>query len=288
VIDVDNFTLDGHAMRPARQAVNRTKNFGITIQIAREGDLDPTLRRALIGIADRHRGTAPERGFSMALDRLLSGEDHDCAIVVARDRNGTPIAFQRYVPCKAGAGLSLDTMRRDPVGPNGVNERMIADTVAWAREHEIREVSLNFAAFKAFIEAEAELGPIQTAQAWMIKQLNPYFQIESLLVFNSRFRPRWVPRYLVYRTAPDLPRVIVASLSAESFLPFDRTRRERGDLAATQADEPETAPEPTGHTPKAHTERSGRRDPRLNIRNVAFAVGIVQLTPFITLRRRLN
>jgi lysyl-tRNA synthetase class 2 len=213
-------------MRPVRQAFNRTKNFGLSAEIHREGELEPTLRRALIGISERHLDGAPERGFSMALDALLTGRDADCLIVVCRDAEGTPIAFQRYVPCKAGTGLSLDTMRRDDVGPNGVNERLIVEAVLWAREHGIREVSLNFAAFKGLIEEDADLGPLETAQAWLIKRLNPYFQIQSLLTFNAKFDPRWVPRYLVYRSMRDLPPIAVAALSAESFLPFDRGPRE--------------------------------------------------------------
>jgi lysyl-tRNA synthetase class 2 len=226
VIDVAGFRLEGRAMRPVRQASNRTKNFGLTTEIHREGDLDPTLRRALIGIADRHRAGAPERGFSMALDDLLSGRDRDCVIVVCRDQSGAPIAFQRYVPCRAGRGLSLDAMRRDAVGPNGVNERMIVDAIEWARTHDVEEVSLNFAAFKGIIEEGACLSRVQAAEAWVIKRLNPYFQIESLLNFNAKFHPRWVPRYLVYRSTGDLAAVSIAALSAEAFLPFDRNRGE--------------------------------------------------------------
>ena len=63
----------------------------------------PDLRAALVAIADRHRNGEPERGFSMALDGLLSGRDPQCVVIVARDENGTAIAFQRYVPCKNGA-----------------------------------------------------------------------------------------------------------------------------------------------------------------------------------------
>jgi lysyl-tRNA synthetase class 2 len=116
-------------------------------------------------------------------------------------------------------------MRRDAVGPNGVNERLIVETVLRAREHGIREVSLNFAAFKGLIEEDADLGPLQAAQAWLIRRLNPYFQIQSLLTFNAKFEPRWVPRYLVYRSMSDLAPLAVAALSAESFLPFDRGPR---------------------------------------------------------------
>jgi lysyl-tRNA synthetase, class II len=225
VIDVQDFTLGGRRMRGVRQAFNRTNNFGLTAEIHREGELDPTLRRALVGISDRHLAGGRERGFSMALDGLLTGRDADCVIAVCRDDKGTPIAFQRYVPCKGGSGLSLDTMRRDAVGPNGVNERLIVEIVMWARERHIGEVSLNFAAFKGLIEEDADLGPLEGAQAWIIKRLNPYFQIQSLLTFNAKFDPRWVPRFLVYRSIGDLAPVAVAALSAESFLPFDRGPR---------------------------------------------------------------
>ena len=245
IIDVESFTLEGRAMRPVRQAANRTKNFGIVTEVHLEGELDATLRRALVGIAERHREGAPERGFSMALDALLIGRDRDNVVVVARDNAGTPIAFQRYVPCRDGGGLSLDAMRRDQVGPNGVNERMIVDVVEWARARGIGEVSLNFAAFKALIEDGADLSPVEAAQAWVIKRLNPYFQIESLLTFNAKFRPRWVPRYLVYRSTGHLATVGIAALSAEAFLPFDRrARREAGTVVSETLAEPSSGAEP--------------------------------------------
>jgi lysyl-tRNA synthetase class 2 len=222
IVDVAEFSLDGRAMRGVRQAANRTKKFGITTEIHREGDLDPTLRRALQGIAERHREGAAERGFSMALDGLLSGRDADCIVTIARDEGGTPIAFQRYVPCRAGNGLSLDAMRRDRVGPNGVNERMIVDTVLWAKEREIAQISLNFAVFKGLIEEGADLGLTSSIEAWVVRRINPYFQIESLYTFNDKFHPHWVPRFLVYRSTSELAAVGIAAASAEGFMPFDR------------------------------------------------------------------
>jgi len=216
---VDAFTLDGRAMRPVRQAANRTRNHGITTEIMREGELDPDLRSALRAIAERHRNGEPERGFSMALDGLLSGRDPQCLVIVARDETGTAIAFQRYVPCKNGRGLSIDAMRRDQVGPNGVNERMIVDVVAWARTHGIGEVSLNFAVFKGLIEEGADLKLVASAEAWLVRRLNPYFQIESLLTFSEKFAPRWVPRYLVYRSKGDIVAAGIAAASAEGFMP---------------------------------------------------------------------
>ncbi len=242
IIDAQEFTLDGRKMRPVRQATNRTINHGITCEVHREGTLDPTLRRALIGIADRHRAEQPERGFSMALDGLLEGRHPDALVTVARDESGAPFAFQRYIPCKAGHALSLDAMRRDKVGVNGVNERMIVETVLWAKEHGVDEVSLNFAVAREILTEGADLSSVETAEAWVLRRLNPYFQIESLLSFNAKFHPRWVPRYLVYRGLIDLVPVAVGALSAEAFLPLDRHR----GAAETDGSDDDNVTEPAG------------------------------------------
>ncbi|MFM7271707.1 MAG: bifunctional lysylphosphatidylglycerol flippase/synthetase MprF [Actinomycetes bacterium] len=225
IIDVRAFHLEGRPMRPVRQAVSRTRRHGITTEVHREGALDPTLRRALLGISEVHLDGHPDRGFSMALDGLLSGRDADCAIVVARDDTGAPCAFQRYVPCRGGRGLSLDAMRRDDSGAphvNGVNELLIVDAVAWAAEQGIEEVSLNFAAFKGLMEEDPDRGLRDSVTAWFVRRLDPHFQIGSLLSFNAKFHPRWVPRYLVYRAAGDFAPVGLAAASAEGFVPLER------------------------------------------------------------------
>jgi lysyl-tRNA synthetase class 2 len=223
-------------MKAVRQATNRTIRHGITCEVHREGALEPTLRRALIGISERDRGRQPERGFSMALDGLLDARHADAVLVVARDAEGAPIAFQRYVPCKAGTALSLDAMRRDHVPVNGVNERMIVEMVRWAAAHGIDEVSLNFAVAREILDGTRELSAGEAAEAWALRRLSGMFQIESLLLFNAKFHPRWVPRCLVYGPITDVVPIAVAALSAEAFLPLDRNRT--GAPAPTHATRP--------------------------------------------------
>ncbi|MGZ4204815.1 MAG: bifunctional lysylphosphatidylglycerol flippase/synthetase MprF [Actinomycetota bacterium] len=232
IIDVPSFGLEGRRMRNVRQSVAHSARAGVTTEVHREGTLDPTLRRALIGISDRHKAGAPERGFSMALDGLLSGRDPDTVLIVCRDAQGAPIAFQRYVPCRAGKGLSLDAMRRDTGVPGGVNERMIVDIVEWGRANGVSVVSLNFAAFRNMLERDADITKLQALSAWIIKKMPSYIQIDTLRRFNKKFRPRWVPRYAIYRSAIDIAAIGIAALNAEAMLPFQK----RGDV--------EEAPEP--------------------------------------------
>jgi lysyl-tRNA synthetase class 2 len=227
LIDVEAFSLEGRPMRRVRQFISQSKRIGLRVEILAQPDIDPDLRRALVGIAERWRGKQPERGFSMALDQLIEAHKVDAMVAVCRTADGTPVAFQRYVRCRAGEALSLDAMRRDPDAPPGVNERMIVDMVDWAKGNGVRVISLNFAAFREVIEEGAELSIPQSAQAWFLRRMDRFFQIKSLHQFNSKFRPRWVARHIVYRQASDLGPVFFAALSAEALLPFDRSRAKR-------------------------------------------------------------
>jgi lysyl-tRNA synthetase class 2 len=233
VIDVAAFTLEGRPMRNVRQSVNHARRAGVATEMYREGDLDVRLRRQLLKVAAAQRNDAPEYGFSMALGEHFSGRYPECFVIVARNASGEPIGFQRYVPCRAGKAFSLDSMRRLPGSTGGVNELMIVDAVAWAKARELEALSLNFSAFRTLLDSEAELERLQSIAAWTIRRFEGKFgvQLDSLRRFNAKFLPRWVPRYVVYRSPGDIPAIGLAAYSAEGFLPFDSKSRLQAAMA---------------------------------------------------------
>jgi len=221
VIDVNTFSLGGGRMRNVRQAVSRSANAGVTTDVVREGDLSPELRRSLADVAARSRGRHRELGFSMALEEPFSAEHPECLLVVCWNRMGEPIAFQRYVPCKGGECVSLDAMRRIPGSPNGVNERMIVEMVRWAGAHGVTELSVNFVGFRRVIAEGASPSAARFVAGRFLRIVNP-FKVASLYRFSAKFHPRWVPRYLAYRSRADLPAIGVAAMTAEGLLPLSR------------------------------------------------------------------
>ena len=86
-------------------------------------------------------------------------------------------------------------------------------------------VSLNFAPFAALLAPEAELSGTQELQRRALCALKGHFQLDNLLAFNRKFFPRWEPRFVVYERRRDLPRVGIAALAAEAYLPFQSARR---------------------------------------------------------------
>jgi lysylphosphatidylglycerol synthetase-like protein (DUF2156 family) len=215
LLDLGSFSLDTRAMRNVRQAVARTHNAGVRTVIVREGDLAPALRTELAEVSARWLRGSRERGFSMILDGLLTGAHPDCVLVIALDRDGRVVGFQRYALCVGGEALSLDTMRRDRGGPNGLNERMIIDLVDRAREWGVRVLSLNFAAFRTLLDAGSARRGLDRLGYRALHLLDPWIQLESLYLFNAKFRPTYRPRSVAFPSWWSIPTVAAVMLGLE-------------------------------------------------------------------------
>ena len=228
VVDVSAFSLDGRPMRNVRQMVKRIERAGYATEVLRAGTVSEGERRRALVDADAWRGTETERGFSMALGRLVDPVDPDCVFVVAR-QDGVMRAFLQFVPWGPD-GMSLDLMRRDRTAEAGVNDLLIVDALRSCPQLGVHRVSLNFAAFRSTLERGERLGAGPFLRGWrrVLLFASRWFQIESLYRFNAKFQPTWVPRFVVYPATRDLPRIVVAALEAEAFLTWPHLRRLSG------------------------------------------------------------
>jgi lysyl-tRNA synthetase class 2 len=220
VVETATFSLEGRAIRKVRQSVHRLEKAGFHVRMLRTGEAWPALRAELEEIARTWRGNAPERGFVMAFDALFRDRDDDALFVVGFDERGHARGFLHFAVCPAGSALSLSSMPRTADVPNGFTEWLICESITWARERGFLRVSLNFSPFAALLAPEGELSVAQRMQAATLRQMKGWFQLDNLLVFNRKFFPAWQRRYVVYERRLDLPRVGIAALAAEAYLPF--------------------------------------------------------------------
>ena len=218
IVDVAGFSLEGRAMRNVRQMVSRVCRHGYVAGFHRTGDMPRAELDSLIRQADSWRGSPTERGFSMALGRVGGGDDGRCVIVTATE-NGVLRAILHFVPWGPD-GLSLDLMRRDRAAQPGLNDFLIVETIKHAHELGVRRISLNFAAFRSALERGERIGAGPVLRAWrrILLFMSRWFQIESLYKFNAKFNPDWVPRFMVFPSTRDTPRIGLAALEAEAFL----------------------------------------------------------------------
>src|SRR6202044_1007363 len=218
VVNVAEFSLAGRSMRNVRQMVNRVSKNGYTAEVRRISDIPPREIDAIVRAADSWRGSQTERGFSMALGRIGAPGDENCVLATATE-DGVVRAVLQLVPWGAD-GLSLDLMRRDKSAQPGLNDFLITETIKAAPGLGVKRISLNFAVFRAALERGERIGAGPVLRAWrgFLLFLSRWFQIESLYKFNAKFSPEWVPRFLVFPSTKDTPRIGFAALEAEAFL----------------------------------------------------------------------
>ncbi|MFC9482419.1 phosphatidylglycerol lysyltransferase domain-containing protein [Streptomyces griseus] len=241
VVDVADFSLAGRAMRNVRQMVKRIERNGYETRVRRARDIGDTELDRIRRAAADWRGTDTERGFSMALGRIGDPADGDCVIATAHlpgsgtedSPHGDLKAVLHFVPW-GHDGMSLELMRRDRAADPGMNELLIVASLQAAEKLGVARVSLNFAMFRSALARGERLGAGPVLRRWrgLLIFLSRWFQIESLYKFNAKFKPRWEPRFVVFRTSRDLPRIGIAAMQAEGFVnlslprPF-RPRRRR-------------------------------------------------------------
>jgi lysylphosphatidylglycerol synthetase-like protein (DUF2156 family) len=234
VLDVATFSLAGRHNRNLRQAVSRATNAGVTTAIVAEHSLNSTMRASLLEVAHgAHAGGGAERGFSMILDHLLDGTHANTMIAYARDADGRIVGFQRYAMADKGRELSLDVPYRLPDAPNGTDERLIIDVMAWAHEHNAVRVSLAFAAFpELFASTDRNIGQKLAFRA--VHELDRFIRLESLYRFLRKFNAFGRGRYVMLRPTQVLF-VLVSALTLEF-----------GTRAATTLEQPELDPSEAG------------------------------------------
>ena len=225
IINVADFTLEGRPMGNVRHMVNRVSKAGYSTYSSRFGDLTPQVQEQLRGLTKKWRYGVAERGFSMAMDRFGGALDSDSLVTVAQ-LAGEVKGILYFVPW-GKTKISLDRMQRENGVDSGLNELMIAQTVAYARENGITHISLNFAAFRSLFERADKIsaGPITRTTRNLIRFASNWFQIESLYRFNAKFQPEWQTRYVIYPKASDLVRVGYSALRAEKFITGFGARR---------------------------------------------------------------
>jgi lysyl-tRNA synthetase, class II len=219
VLRTCDFTTEGRRMRIVRQAVTRCRRAGLHTTCVRVRDLDEPTRAAIVARAEAWRDGEVERGFSMALGRLADAQDGDAVMVLCRDAVGDLRGLLQLVPW-GDDGLSLDVMRRDRSGENGIIELMVSDLMACAADLGVARVSLNFAVFRSVFARGERLGAGPVLRLWraILLQASRFWQIESLYRANAKFQPEWLPRFVCFRSAVDLPSISLAVLRAEAFL----------------------------------------------------------------------
>jgi lysyl-tRNA synthetase class 2 len=251
-------------MRTVRQAVHRLQRNGFRAQVVTAGEVSPALRAELTAVEEAWlRGTA-RKGFTMEADGLFGLGGDNAVFVIGRDEQGRVQGFLHLAVCKASRSLSLSTMPRRRDAPNGLTAWLIVEAVSWARSQEFTRLSLNFSPFAGLLASHEELPGWRRLQRRALLRLKDLLalQLDNLLQFNGQFDPVWQPRYVILQAWADLPRMAVAAMAAEGYLPHSGRIRGRGWSRAADVVRPPEAVSPVPAVPGPAMAGDHHRLPR--------------------------
>jgi lysyl-tRNA synthetase class 2 len=207
VVDLSCFSLQ-NLSKKMRWAQRSLTKRGYSVSLLGAAAISPPMQVALDRIDEEWRLARGGRshGCCMTLGRFPAPSDADCLIAVAANESGMPVAYLTLLP--GGPGYySLDLTRRLQCAPNAIMEFLLLEVLSNLREQAVTTVSLNFSTFSSFSSVRGIRGLMLT--------LDKAIQLGSLEAFNAKFRPTWVPRYLVVPSWYYLPDVAYAILALE-------------------------------------------------------------------------
>lgn len=236
VIDVGRFTMAGRKYRNLRQAVQRTRNAGITTEVVDEQQLDEQLTDELAEVLyTSHRGAHVQRGFSMILDHALEGRYPGVRLIIARDSRGHVQGFQRYASSGGGTDVTLDVPWRRPGAPNGIDERLSVDMIEACKRSGGQRLSLAFGAFPELFDNENR-SLTEGIYYVLIHLGRSLIKLESLYRYLRKFHAFGDRRYVLLSLS-HIPIALVVLLSLE-FMPRRRQFRVRAMPGATELTDP--------------------------------------------------
>ena len=130
----------------------------------------------------------------------------ETTVLVARSKGGRIEAFVNVVPSFSSSIGNFDLMRRRPDAPNGVMDLMLVHLIERFRCQGAVGMTLGFAPL-ANIDGD---GVVARTLRAIYERESTAFNFKGLYQFKDKWQPNWEPRYLVYRSDLELPKIALA------------------------------------------------------------------------------
>ncbi|MEO6122899.1 MAG: phosphatidylglycerol lysyltransferase domain-containing protein [Ilumatobacteraceae bacterium] len=218
MIPLQGWDLAGEGNKWLRSALRRIERAGLEVaELPRPlslHDIEQLREVSDCWLAD---GWHRERTFTLGRFDVDSLNE---TVVLALRESGTGriIAFANVVPSYRSTAGNFDLMRRRPDALNGAMDALFVALIQRFRSAGLEKMSLGMVPF-----AGAD-GDSLAARAirLLYERGERAFNSQGLFRFKNKWKPEWEPRYLVYQSDFDLPR-IAAAVARGGELPDERS-----------------------------------------------------------------
>ena len=196
VVDMNRFSLDGSAMKETRNTVARVERAGYRVRVF-EAPLENELLDQLQRVSDQWLGLPGHRERRFTLSTFSRGYVRRTRVYAALDADGKVVAFLNIVPSHDPDLATVDLMRGGRDNTNGLMDYLFAMAFLDSKARGCRRFSLGLAPLDEFGEDEEPSGEDKVVQ-WGVRR------------FKATYTGDWQPRYEVYGSRWDLPRLALA------------------------------------------------------------------------------
>lgn len=208
IVDLSKFSLQGSSMKEFRNTVNRLDRLGYRIQ-----RFDPTIPGPVLDelqrISDSWLEIPGHRERQFTLGRFERWYVQTSPVYVAFDSANEAVAFLNLVPSYGPGLATVDLMRRRPDCVNGLMDYLFAKVFLDLKQRGELRFCLGMAPLSDENHTHAASCDERVVH-WVMKRLPFLFRADSLRRFKAKYADEWIPRYTVYQSRQDLPRLALA------------------------------------------------------------------------------
>ncbi|MCX6639515.1 MAG: phosphatidylglycerol lysyltransferase domain-containing protein [bacterium] len=207
IVDLSSFSLDSKESKQFRQILRKLEDSGIVFKQLPESLSEPELE-GLSDVSENWLRLSGRRERRFTVGMFDRDYVRSTPVFVAIDSDGVVQAFVNLIPSYCKGESTIDLMRRRSTAPNGIMDYLFIKLMLYLKEQGFTRFNLGLAPMSGFTEGE-NAGPEEKAIHFFFQNLDFLFSFKGLLHYKAKFATFWEPRYTIYRSALDLPKIAI-------------------------------------------------------------------------------
>ena len=203
-VPIQDFSIEGQH-KSLRANRNKLAKSGLSFEIVDQANvlnIMPRLRSISDAwLSEKH---AAEKGFSLGFFSEEYLKRYPCAVVKSGE---TIIAFANLWQGAGKSELSIDLMRYDSSGPNGLMDFLFTELLLWGKAEGYQWFNMGMAPLSGI--ENRPLAPLwNKALEFAYRHGDHFYSFEGLRQYKQKFDPVWRPRYLACPGGLAIPRIL--------------------------------------------------------------------------------
>jgi phosphatidylglycerol lysyltransferase len=215
IVDLNEFRLGGRRMKRLRNNAHQLEKNGIRI-VSYEPSIPADVLARAKEVSDEWLKIPGRRERSFTLGSFDANYLTTTTLFCVVDRSGKLLAFVNLIPSWCSGEATFDLMRYCTAAPRGTMDYLFVKLLEYHRAKGYERFNLGMAPVAGFQEHE-QPSPEERAVHFFLYRLNFLFSYGGLRQHKAKFASFWEPRYCMYRSVRQLPKIAIALARVTEF-----------------------------------------------------------------------